>query len=576
MKNNAKLTATELIRMRRHIRLTGSLIAGGKVLERPGENWAADLGTRTIFWRPSNPWKPSEVVTKTQLEMLTAHESFHLLWTGGFDTPEYANAQMFHRMWNAVEDLRIERIGAREFPGWVRKANRVNREAVEFHSRGVKEYKLFDQVWLKWMSLEVGITSFPCSAEARDFATETWPSISRIANSDSSEAVARGIEPVYFELLEAQKEKREINAGNLPYSFEGENGNDTLVEDPIKTPLYSETQLERLKQWHEEMARMKAQRKRATTPRPKADRAHLMDIEELLEAMCRESQFEGNVTPELQRMLQELQFDSMNDMTATTKIENPQQPLEGAAPRNLSHNNVAWDSAKMTVRPLINTLARKWTTTLRQNAQDDWEPNLRRGQLDSSQAFRSMQGNMNIYRDRHSLGAVDYTFWVTVDVSSSQRSRARELLRGVVLIVESLERAGLKVGLQTWNTTPGIVKMPYDSIEQFRGIIGSTIDRPYGNTYEAPALLTAYDALEKVKGDRVLITLTDGKTQGRAESQDVLEALKDMGVSCLGVGIGLGIKLEDMGHYEHAMHVDSADELLVQLPKFVDTRIRRG
>jgi hypothetical protein len=125
-------------------------------------------------------------------------------------------------------------------------------------------------------------------------------------------------------------------------------------------------------------------------------------------------------------------------MTGKGGIEQSNKPADE---QRKKRGELIWDRAKEDNAGIINTLRRKLETTLRNNAADDWETGLSRGQLDMGIAYTSLNGNVNIYRERNNVGAVDYTFGIIVDKSGSQRNRIRQVFDSCVIVAEATERA---------------------------------------------------------------------------------------------------------------------------------------
>jgi cobalamin biosynthesis protein CobT len=231
-----------------------------------------------------------------------------------------------------------------------------------------------------------------------------------------------------------------------------------------------------------------------------------------------------------------------------------------------------WEYAKRAVRPQINVLSRQLEAKLRHNAQDDWRSGQRRGQLEVNRAFRSLISDFAIFRDRQEIGDHEYAFLITVDRSGSQSQRIQQILESVVLVTESLERAGLPCAVIPWDTVPQGRKSFSEPLSSARDRLSRYVGRVGGGTYEAPALIIAQEEFRKVRGKKVLITITDGQTNNPEESAALMMELEREGVSCLAISVKCAVPR----HYRHSIRIEDAAELSRILPTFIAQTIRRG
>jgi hypothetical protein len=296
----------------------------------------------------------------------------------------------------------------------------------------------------------------------------------------------------------------------------------------------------------------------------------------------------GQVKVILEQAAQDEKYEQQNGKQQAVNLVGPSKaeasaspnssstPGEGigtTSPRKNYNDDEMWNNSRLRVRQHINRLSRKLVTTLRNNAEDEWIPGLRRGTLNMSQAYKSLAGDVNVFRDRRDEGRPEYLFAITIDVSSSQSGRAQQLLDCTVTVAESLWLAGQKMMILPWCTYPEDPMNFGDSLRAHKGHIGATVGRPSGGTYEAPALVQVQDQMLRFPGvPRCMITLTDGETSGRDESASLIGEMVDQGIDC----IGIGVCHEAPKHYPKQLTVNDPHELVNVLPRLIIERIPKG
>jgi hypothetical protein len=108
--------------IRDQVRYTSSLLSSFRpVFEQMGQSWACNFVERIIYWRTTLPYEPFAQLSPKEILFLITHEAGHLNFTGGWKVPEDwsdGKSMAFSTFLNAVEDIRIERLMALEFPGF--------------------------------------------------------------------------------------------------------------------------------------------------------------------------------------------------------------------------------------------------------------------------------------------------------------------------------------------------------------------------------------------------------------------------------------------------------------------------
>lgn len=579
------ITAMDMLRIRRRVRHTASLVSTtGPIRERPGPNWAANYRERLIYWRPTDPFT-RELMDDDEILMNTVHEAGHLNWTGGYVTPDGFNRLRFHRLWNAVEDIRIERLMSREFPGFVSVRMNSNTRCHEFHAQAdVSTYSLHDQVWLSWMGYEENLGGLGSQA-AQDFASATWPQISRVANSHDSAQVAEGIAAVFEEMEKAVEENRAPDVANLPDGWD-EFGLDELTDHPSRSKLPETEEDGTLS----DAPDMLGEGGDGTGPAMQSDD----DFDELepppgeltadlpgmpiaiFAGMAHDAEDGSDGEQFLIAVFHDERQEEDRSQQDAQVLVNPHMGHGSGEPTN-NPSMRPWQNAHDVMRPHINVLTRQIAAKLRTNADDEWEPGLRKGALDMHRAPSSLTGNTRIFRDRHAVGSLDYNFGLGVDVSSSQSSRSRKILEAVVLILTSLENNDLGNCCIPWDDSPGVMKPIGRPLKRFAPYLAGAITNCINGTYEAPSLVAMIDEFAKTSrtATNVFIQITDGQTMGPGESIQLVEELEAMGVYCIGIGVGCSAP----HHYEtngKGYSIRKAEELVTLFPSIVNRVIKRG
>jgi hypothetical protein len=549
---DGNITALSLRRIRTAVKQTASLVAtGGPIFEEPGPNWAASLQERRIFWRPTKPM--GGTYSANELLALIGHEAAHINWSGGWDVPPSFDPDKFHRFVNAGEDIRIERLLGLDLPGFPGAKQELYDNAMKHHKDHAEKLSLIDQVGLSYLGIENGAGPVG-SEDAKKFAEATWPKVNRICNANSTERMARMLEAIYKELNQAENQDRSPDPSNIPGDCDA-GGSDSPSENPERSPIPSKEELEQAKQ-----ARQKLER----------DSIGRLSTKDLLKEMKKGAN-DQSTKDRIQRLIDREQEAEDQGERAKT-MQGGHKP--GEEHGNYRPDEMIWDGAVDRMRPNINSLSKRLQATLRTNAESDWEPGQRKGQLDPSQAWRSLTGDMNVFRTPTQIGARDYTFAVTIDRSSSQCDVAEELLDATALICEGIERAGLGLFAIPWDRGPHVHKPFGQPLKEYKGVLGGAVGRPSGGTYEAPALVIAQQALRTVSsGHKILITITDGATSNQPESETVLAELEHEGVRCIGISVNADY---DPTHYPRRFNVPSPAELTQLLPRLVNEQVRKG
>jgi hypothetical protein len=485
-----------------------------------------------------------------------------------------------------------------------------------------------DQVWINWHMMEHGMGNAG-HPEAIKFATDSWDDISRICNAASTEKMAKMLEP-YYRAMQAPPPPPEAEQGEKdePYDptmqleppvmpqpkskGEGDEGEtsdgsgesslgqagsegtgDGEVYDDSDARDEPADRIERSEmpehgkhdagnENEKDSGKGKKNKNRQTTT--------TFSEEEQLEGMAKDAKDKGTKDAIRNKIAEEKAEQgkaaqiAQNDADTCNGNAAQDDGIDAPSKRNDWGKNAnarpadingeaSWNQAKDRMRPHINALRRKLEVTLRNNAMDDWEPGLKRGQLDAGVAWRSLAGNNDIFRDRTEVGALDYSFGIIVDMSSSQAQRRKALLESAVLVAEALEGAGLKWFMLPWNEYPQRGKRFRDPLSRRKGSLGRHIGSPWGGTYEAPALIFAEDEFGRAPSHhKFMITLTDGQTRAPHESKSLVEDLEDQGVRCMGIGV----QYKAPAHYPERMSVDDAAELVRILPLLIGQVVKKG
>lgn len=594
-----KNSVLSLRKLRQRVAHTANIVSTtGRINERPGEIWQANMETRTIEWTPTFPLPPHDFLNDDDIMYLVAHEASHCNKSGLYDPdklriPKGKQAR-FHRFVNAIEDVRVDRLSALEFGGFRPAKEQIDLRIRDFHlaESHPEEWSLIDQIALNAIfSHDLGLEPFG-SDEGKKLSAEVWPMIDRIANLDSTAAVARGIAKLFLEVDKIDEEQQAQQQpgqgqpqpgkgmpgegqpgqgqagdgqpgdgsgqpGDQPGDGAGEpklQSNDPTAgkANPSQHPAQSEGKPE-------------------TKPLPFGEEikgigedAHGDKAKNAIKGATREMEANQQENADAAAMQGNTDVDAGGTRAGNAYRGLVTTEQEGAR---------MWDAARDAMRQPINALANRLKATLQTNAADSWSGGHRRGRLHSSKAYRASAGNPRIFRKREAIGDIDYTFGILVDRSSSMRGKATPTLYATVLIAEALEKANLGCVIVSWNMHPVAIKPMGGSIAKHKGELGSAIGKPAGGTYEAPALLIAYDEFKRARsGHRMVFTITDGETAKINESRQLIQELRDLGVKSVSIGVGY----PPASYYDEQLEVADAAELARILPRFINSIVRKG
>jgi hypothetical protein len=612
--NYELVSALKLHRLREQVRRTTSLISTqGPVTEKLGQSWAADIDARQIIWRPTTNDADPKPLDSDSILFLITHEASHLNYTGGYDTPsDFSQAQAirFHRLVNATEDIRIERLALREFPGFGPLRAKCNREMIKVHDdRDLSGYNPLDQAWLAWHMIEDGYTrKSRLSPSMEKFVTDNWPTINKAASSASTKDAAKMIEDI-FRALDVWKDEEQgqgqdgqgqgdgeaegdaqEGSGSASGDGEGE-GQGQGSGDGEEAPSGPEHRDAKGSGGSaagdgkgESSAKGKGSSSLPASDAPSRS-SHDADADNRPGSV---TNIYGGDAERAEAMANDATGskakDGLRDEVRAEK--NQQAQAQGHAAKNegtqrdwkttpMPNRAGAWDAQARAQHPSITTLSRRLGTVLRNNAQDAYQGGYRRGALHARQAYKVTMGNARVFRQRKAVGTKDYVVGLLMDMSDSMDQQVTEINKIAVTLAESMEKAGIGCFIIPWSSLPiGAWKVSDKLDTQAKAFLQSATSRVGGGTYEAAALIMAHDEMKKYPhSEKILLTVTDGDTISRQESVEILADIKKLRVHDIAVEVGSGC---DAFHHDHIIKVRTVAELAIELPKILGKLIRKG
>lgn len=578
---------------RRMVAQTASLVStDGPIREEMAESWVANMETRTIGWRTTLPWPPSDVITEDEMLVLVAHEAGHLRFSGLHtfaDGMTNEDKVRFHRFVNAVEDIRIERMLGKEFGGFWHRAQAFVQKCYGFLAPTADELHAVDQVGLTWVLVEKGAKGI---GDPRwiEWARANWARVdTMIANADSTSDLADAVYPVYLELMdevnkpkeeEQKDDEQQGDAGDeQEQDDDGESGDGSSSASGAGAPGGESGEAGEQGESNDGGAGDESgdiEGKGATDTPVRSDGeagTGPMSPEEQMKGMREDA--EGDAKDALDTAVQEEQGEKHD---ARKQKEKVQASADGRSSKghhfSVDESNLDWQNHAHMNRPQINLLTSRLRSVLRTNAMDNWQGGQKRGRLDTKRAYKASAGNPRIFKQRKAVGSLDYTFGILVDCSASMRgAKSTGALDGTVIVAEALDKVGLNSFIVPWQTIPGVIKRVGDQLtDRVRGFIGSQISGVAGGTIEVSALIVAQEELRKVGGHRVLFTISDGDTVNKDESARVIRELTNEGVICVSIGVGFPAP----AHHPRQISVKDGAELAAVLPRLIAEYVKRG
>ena len=506
----------------------------GPVRESAGELWAADLDTRTIFWRSTLPGQDT-MVTDDNCMYLICHEAWHLIASSRYDPPKAITAQQkgkFHRLVNAVEDIRIERLAQKRYPGFEDARDATLPVIIKHLKNNIDGLDPIDQVGLDFIMYET--TGKTLSKQYGDKAIELFPLVNQAAVQTSTQGVADVCYEIWKKLLDQTSDDGQDNdpqpdrgqAGGVADASALVKGDGTEGVDPI---------------WGDGQARGAG-----------------IDAKDGKTAQA----------------LDDAVYDEHAAQDRATNGAGQQAGL-GTDTKPPNNANKDWERAARENRGLIQKAERKIAMRLRFNSSDDWTSGLRRGSIDPAALPRLLRGDMGVFTDREEIGKVEYAWGLAVDTSSSQMGRARQLLDCTVIIAESIERCGMPLTICTWDTRLGILK-PFDKkLQPYKGALGDKIMRCPGGTTEISGLIPMEQQFQRLGKviPKVLFVITDGQTNEKEHSITMIKELGKQGIHTVGIGVG---GIAPPKHHEIAVSFSKPEEIANYVPDLVAEIVRRN
>jgi hypothetical protein len=621
LQENSRLAgnALALHRLREQVRRTTSLVSTqGPVRERIGANWAADIDARTIIWRPTTGGPEIRPLDPDTILFLITHEASHLNYTGGYDTPadmNRATAARYHRLVNATEDIRIERLAEAEFGGFRALRIAENATMLKVHDeRDMSGYAPLDQAWLAWHMIESGYPRVSkLSDKMEKFITDNWPTVNKAASAASTKDAAALILSIFRQLDAWKDDDSQTGDGEGgdqgdESGDEGEQGQgqgqgaaepgqgsgqgqgqgDGDGEDDASGggPEHRDSTGSSGAGSGDEGKPGKSDEGAGDDSLPASDRPARSEHDPNADNRPGSA---GNIygdgtqgmsddakDDKLKRDLAD-QMSRERDQQNTSRYE--QAPnLNGTRPEwkdgSYTFGLVPYRTAATQMAPQIMMLSRRLGVVLANNAQEAFETGHRRGALHARKTYKVKMGNPRVFRKRQAIGEKNYVVGLAVDTSSSMKDQMNHVREMVVMLAESLNRAGIGMFMIPWATQPtGIWKTSDKLDDAAKGFLAGA-SRAHGGTYEAPALIMALDEFKKSpSATKIMITITDGDTISKFESYEVLADLKKLGVYDIGVEVG-GAGNADQ--HAHRVRVRNVAELVIELPRILGALIRKG
>jgi hypothetical protein len=506
----------------------------GPVRESAGELWAADLDTRTIYWRSTLPGQ-DKMVTDDNCMYLICHEAWHLIASSRYDKPkEISKAQegKFHRLVNAVEDIRIERLAMKRYPGFEAARDATTKDIMAHLRRNIDGLDPVGQVGLDFILYEQ--TGKTLGKQYGDKAIELFPLVNKACVETSTQGVADVCYEIWKKLMDETSDDGEDHD---PKPQRGQAGG--VADSTMLVKGDGEFGIEPI--WGDKFA----------------------------------GGASGNAKDfRTQQALADAALDEQNQQDMANNGAGSQAGL-GTDTKPPDNNNRDWEAAARKNRGLIQKAERKIAMRLRFNSSDDWTSGLRRGSIDPAALPRLLRGDMGVFTDREEIGKVEYAWGLAVDTSSSQKGRARQLLDCTVIIAESIERCGMPLTICTWDTMLGILK-PFDKkLGPYKPALGDKIMRCPGGTTEISGLIPMEQQFQRLGRQipKVLFVITDGATNEKEHSVTMIKELGKQGIHTVGIGVG---GIEPPKHHEIAVSFSKPEEIANYVPDLVAEIVRRN
>ena len=194
-------------------------------------------------------------------------------------------------------------------------------------------------------------------------------------------------------------------------------------------------------------------------------------------------------------------------------------------------------------RFLDTNLADKLTIILRdqlkQNAEEEWKQNLKRGKLVSRKAFRTKTGNMHVFKKKQAIGGLDYTIGLLVDCSGSMRNYI-DTTKIIICLLYALERLEVKKFVLPYSNGPipefYKASMTIQQSLADRGdALANAVYHAKNGTHDAISLQKALEIFKEIPPEsrKIMFNITDGHTGSPNDSEIVLHKLRNAGVFCI-------------------------------------------
>ena len=165
-------------------------------------------------------------------------------------------------------------------------------------------------------------------------------------------------------------------------------------------------------------------------------------------------------------------------------------------------------------------------------------PNKTSGKLNLKKLYRAGSNDPRVFSKKYQQKADYPEFSVWLDTSGSMiwDDKIYFALAGLILIAEALESIDIKFTMGHFAKDCHIIKHHYEKLKKIH--IEEIYKKFGGGTHEYKALRLAYNNFSDHRGKKVIILITDGKTENMTNLKATMNYLKDK-TKVIAVGINL-------------------------------------
>lgn len=454
--------------------------------------WSYNLSDNTIRYPIYGKGGILEI-TDYQVIAYLLHEIGHSRFTEKPELQEIPDPiYVFSQLLNALEDVRIEHKMTEIYPGTYDSFTRVNKYLLEgIEKEKMETIPLYLNYILNVRRIYMGLQPH-FTDKTEEVYTKTKSHIDEVLQSPTTGYLANvlileKIWPIFQELLDPENQQEQDSSSQPEPNFDFDSSSNT---DTSSNNTEEENQSE--------------QNDQQNTPTPQGGGINYKK--------------EANIDKIIED-LSDNKADAIPGSEKLVDLDKPEQQDETKIDSKEVHNYDRYNNFKsyeelyLTVRPYINTFAKKLQSILKDNNYTRYGGNFYNGKLDTKKLYRWKCNNTRIFNKKIIRSNKAYAVTLLIDNSGSMNGyQVYNATLSAVLTAEVLFRANIPFEITYFNSEEKILKSFDEPFTwKVKRKMETIIPECGGTTSDAYMINRAVYRLSKRQEERILLVMSDGE-----------------------------------------------------------------